>query len=598
MTSACTLGIVAAPMTTDPVAEPSSLLASLSLGFRERYLDYDELTAQVQAWAKAFPALVELESIGRTPEGRELWLLRIGHEPERARPTAWVDANMHASELAGSSVALAIAEDVIALHLLPDAPPHGLPPHVAEALQGVRLMVLPRMSPDGAEAVLRTGRFVRSVPRDARHERAPRWRSHDLDGNGLSLQMRRRDPTGEFVESTEIAGLMLPRRLDDPGPYYKLWPEGSIEGFDGFTVPTPTLTGESSPDLNRNFPYDWAPEHVQAGSGPFPLSEPESRAVVDFVAAHPTIFAWLDLHTYGGVFIRPLGAAPDETMDPGDLALWREIEGIVEPITGYPMVSGFADFTYEPDKPLHGDLTELAYHSRGALAYVCELWDLFRRLGMPRPRRFVDHYARFDRDALHRLARWDAEVNGARMLRPWVPVEHPQLGPVEVGGMDIRFGVRNPPPELLPELCERHAAAFLRVAALAPRPWASPLRAASLAPGVWALELHVENRGYLATHVVPSTRTHAWNEPLRARVTLEGSITLEDETDGARELGHLEGWGRGQGTTFGTPGFPRGSGSVSARRLRWVARGEGRVTVRVGSCRVGWLERSVELCSS
>lgn len=570
--------------------------SALSRGFRDRYLPYDELTAQVHAWAEAYPELVRVESIGTTPEGRALWLLRIGPEPERARPAAWVDANMHASELAGSSVALAIAEDALRLHLQgPDAPLHDLPPHLREVVREVQLFVLPRMSPDGAEAVLTTGRFVRSVPRDTRPERACRWRCHDLDGDGLALLMRRRDPTGEFVESSEIPGLMLRRELDDPGPYYKLWPEGSIEGFDGFTVPTPTLTGDQSPDLNRNFPYDWAPEHVQAGSGPFPLSEPESRAVVDFVAAHPTIFAWLDLHTYGGVFIRPLGAAPDNTMDPGDLAVWREIEGIVEPRTGYPMVSGYADFTYEPDTPLHGDLTEFAYHSRGALAYVCELWDLFRRLDMPRPPRFVDHYARFDRPTLHRLARWDAEHNHGRVLRPWVPVEHPQLGPVEVGGMDTRFGVRNPPPELLPELCERHAAAFLRVVAMAPRPWASPLSAEPLGAGLWALELLVDNRGYLATHVVPSARAHAWNAPLEAHVRVEGEATLVDEAEGVRELGHLEGWGRGRHTSFGTPGLPRGSGSVSARRLRWVVRGEGRVTVRVGSCRVGWLERSVEL---
>ncbi len=570
-------------------------LTRLDRGFRGRYLDYEQLTAQVQAWADAFPALVRLRSLGRTPQGRELWLLQIGIEPDRARPAAWVDANMHASELAGSSVALAIAEDVLRLHLQPDAQRPHLPPHLGEAVRSVHLLVLPRMSPDGAEEVLRTGRFVRSVPRDARPPRAAFWRCHDLDGDGLSLLMRRLDPTGEFVEHPERPGLMVRRELDDAGPFYKLWPEGSIEGFDGHTVPTPTLTTDNSPDLNRNFPYDWAPEHVQAGSGPFALSEPESRAVVDFVAAHPTIFAWLDLHTYGGVFIRPLGAAPDNKMDPGDLAVWHEIEAFVEPITGYPMVSGYTDFTYEPDTPLHGDLTEFAYHSRGALAYVCELWDLFRHLDMPRPPRFVDHYARFDRAALLRLWQWDAEHNHQRVFRPWVALEHAQLGSVEVGGMDIRIGVRNPPPELLPEICERHAAAFLRVAAMAPQLWASALERTALGGDLWQLELHVENRGYLATYVVPSSRAYDWNHPLEARVCVDETAALVDEREGVRELGHLEGWGRGRNTSFGSPGFPRGSGSVSTRRLRWVVRGHGAVTVRVGSCRVGWLERSVVL---
>lgn len=561
--------------------------------FRERYLSYDELTAQLQAWATAHPDHARLETLGQTPEGRELWLLRIGKDLDRVRPAAWVDGNMHASELAGSSVALAIAQDVLAVHS--GKPARGLPPHLRDVVGSVHLYVMPRMSPDGAEAVLTTGRMLRSVPRDERPQSRAHWKTHDLDGDGRALVMRRPDPTGEFVESREIDGLMVPRELDDAGPFYKLWPEGTIVGFDGHTVPSPTMTGDNSPDLNRNFPYDWAPEHIQEGSGPFALSEPESRAVTDFAARHPNIFAWLNLHTYGGVFIRPLGTAPDNKMDAGDLGIWKEIESFAETLTGYPMVSGFSDFTYEPDKPLHGDLTEFAYHSRGALSYVCELWDLFARLGMERPERFVDFYDRFDRERLHRLARWDAEHNAGRIFVPWVPVEHPQLGSVEVGGMDIRIGIRNPPYEVLPEICERHAAAFLRVVAMAPQPWASELSVTPLSGGVSQVELTVENRGYLATYVVPSSRAHTWNEPLQATVSTEGGLMLVDEREGHRELGHLEGWGRGRDTGLGTPGFVRSLGSVSRRRLRWVVSGSGTFSVRVASCRVGAIERSTTI---
>ena len=36
-------------------------------------------------------------------------------------------------------------------------------------------------------------------------------------------------------------------------------------------------------------------------------SAPETRAVMDFAIKHPHIFTWLNLHTFGGVLIRPLG---------------------------------------------------------------------------------------------------------------------------------------------------------------------------------------------------------------------------------------------------------------------------------------------------
>jgi murein tripeptide amidase MpaA len=87
--------------------------------FRTQYLDYDQLTAQVRAWASAHPDLVRLESIGKSTAGRELWVLTIGPDPDVARPGVWVDGNMHASELCGSSAALAIAEDAIRLHTHP-----------------------------------------------------------------------------------------------------------------------------------------------------------------------------------------------------------------------------------------------------------------------------------------------------------------------------------------------------------------------------------------------------------------------------------------------------------------------------------------------
>src|SRR3954464_11345750 len=134
-------------------------LADLSRGFRHSYLDDEELNAQLRAWADAYPALVRLTSLARTPEGRDVWLLTIGPEPDRIRPAVWADGNVHAAELAGSSVALSIAEDALRAHLEPDA--LDLPKPVIERMRDVLFYVVPRVSPDGAECVLKTGRSVR-----------------------------------------------------------------------------------------------------------------------------------------------------------------------------------------------------------------------------------------------------------------------------------------------------------------------------------------------------------------------------------------------------------------------------------------------------
>ena len=566
-------------------------LSSLRQPFRERYLDHGEVTAQLRAWADAYPDLARLESLGHTREGRELWLLTLGPEPDRPRPAAWIDGNMHASELAGSNVALAVAEAVLAAHLGEGE----MPDSVRETIRETLVYVMPRVSPDGAEAVLQTRRYVRSVPRDARPSTGrPRWITADVDGDGLALLMRMKDSGGEFVDAPEFPGLLVPRELGDEGPYYKLYPEGRVEGWDGSSVPDPSFLSDNEPDLNRNFPTGWAPDHEQMGAGRFPLSELESRAMVEFTAARPQIFAWVNLHTFGGVFIRPLGDGPDSKMKPFDRALYRQLEDWAEELTGYPTVSGYEEFTYEPDTPLRGDLIDYAFGQRGCIAWVCELWDIFERVGFERPRRFVERYTRLDRADLVALAEWDRDHNAGRVVRPWKPFDHPQLGPVEVGGLDPLVGFSNPPPEELATLCDGQAALFARMVALAPRVKVAQTQVERIGDDVRQVTVTIENRGYLPTHVLESARELSWNTGLVVDAEPVGGELVDPEASRA-ELGHLDGWGRGRHGGFGALYFQRSKGSGHRARARFLVRGGTALKLTVWSPRTGRVEHSVPL---
>lgn len=568
-------------------------LDALSVGFRSRYITYEELTRQVRAWAEAFPSVVRLQSLCETPQNRALWLLTIGRDPDRPRPAVWVDGNMHASELAGTAVALTIAEEIIRAHLAPDSHIVDLPRHIADLVRSDLLFyVLPRMCPDGAELVLSTGAFVRSNPREHRPDiSAPLWRPGDIDGDGQARVMRRLDPAGDFVLHPTEPNLMLPRRVEDPGPYYTLHPEGLIEGWDGLTIPSSGFVSDAETDMNRNFPYDWAPEHIQKGAGAFPVSEPESRAVTEFVSARPHIFAWINYHCFGGVYIRPLGNGPDRAMNPSDFALYRQIGEWAEQIAGYPMVSGFEEFTYEPDKPLRGELSSFAYQMRGAVSMVCELWDFWRAAGLSVLRPFVWNYQRRTREEITSMARWDREHNKGRIIGAWKPFEHPQIGPVEIGGYDPRFGIWNPPPERLPEVCSNQARVVARIAALAPRIRLGGVEMMSLGGGLSRIRAVVENIGYLPTNVLASAKALAWNEPVRAKVTAgEG---LELVTPEEQAVGHLGGWGGYEKSA--TPVFARTSGEPVRRRVEWVVRGSGTAVIRAGCSRTGHVELAIEV---
>ena len=255
---------------------------------------------------------------------------------------------------------------------------------------------------------------------------------------------------------------------------------------------------------------------------------------MDFTAQHPEIFLWLNLHTFGGVFIRPLGDKPDTKMNQRDLALFRQLGAWAEEITGYPMVSGSEEFTYEPDTPLHGDLTDYAYHQRGAVAYVVELWDLFKQAGLERKKRFVDNYTHLTRADMLKIAAWDRDKNDGRSLLPWRDVHASAAG--RGRGRRHRPARRDVESAAVGNAGRVHDA----VGALPAHGVAgaggrrrTPSRLATLGPTqsspLTRVTVTVANHGYLPTFILASAKALTHNEPLWADVSCDGCELAEPE---------------------------------------------------------------------
>ena len=128
-------------------------------------------------------------------------------------------------------------------------------------------------------------------------------------------------------------------------------------------------------DLNRNYPAFWEPDNVQRGAGPYPLSEPETRNVANFILAHPNIVGAMSYHTTMGAILRPACTRPDSKLPAIDVTLYKTIGQKGTDLTGYPHVSTYEDYTFNKSNPMKGVFMDWLYEHLGIITFSTELWD-------------------------------------------------------------------------------------------------------------------------------------------------------------------------------------------------------------------------------
>ncbi|MGF1473458.1 MAG: M14 family metallopeptidase [Rubrobacteraceae bacterium] len=547
----------------------------------DEYLRYEEITEVLHSFAKGYPELCGVYSIGKSYEGREIWLAELTNRetgPAEEKPAFWVDGNTHAGEVTGSMAALYLIEVLLE--------GYGEDGSITRLLDHQTFYILPRLSPDGAERYLTTPYNLRATLRPwPDPEEQPGLHPEDVNGDGHIVQMRVEDPGGEWRVSEKDVRLMVPRSPDenDPGGvYYRLYREGIFKHYDGFRreIARP-LYGL---DMNRQYPYEWREETEEKGAGPYPLSEPEARAQVDFLLARNNVFSIHTYHTFCGAILRPYSNKPDSELPEHDLAVYKALGDRGTELTGYPNISVYHDFTYEPGKYITGAFDDWAYAYYGVLAFTIEFWSAAGSAGVE-VGDFIEFFRNPPEEAQLKLLAWNDEELGGEGFVEWAAADHPQLGRVEIGGWKSKFTFQNPPPHLLETECEKLASFALAHAQTAPQ-LSADLKTEDLAPGVRRLELTVENTGFLPTNVTRIAADKKLVKPVKVELSLpDGAELVSGESETA--LGHLAGRSALLGNRWKDPTFFNGLPSDYARRLEWVVRGAGPVGVEVRSEKAG-----------
>ena len=462
----------------------------------DTFYPYDALTQLLHDYATAYPRLVQVASIGRSHEGRDIWVATVTNQQtgEAAdKPGFWVDGNIHAAELAASTTVLYYLQQLVQ--------GFGSDREITHLLDTRVVYLCPRLNPDGAElALAERPRHIRSSTRPYPSDEPPveGLTMEDVDGDGRILFMRVPDPHGPYKKCEQDARLMVPREPGEfGGEYYRLMPEGYLRNYDGLSIKV--NKDVEGLDLNRNFPAGWRQEHEQVGAGPYPTSEPEVRAMVDFIVKHPNIGAGISYHTHSGVILRPPATHADDDMTPEDLWSYKRFSALGEKLTGYPAISIWHEFKYHPKEVITGTQDWL-YEHLGALFWVVEMWAPNREAGIT-DYKWIDWYREHPVEDDLKLLKWSDEQCGGQAHVDWKPFHHPQLGAVEIGGWDKMNYWRNPPPHLR----EREAARFpkwmTQIALSLPRLEVLRTEVRALGPDSWRVRFAVANAGWLPAYV-------------------------------------------------------------------------------------------------
>ena len=538
----------------------------------DRFYDYSGLTEISRRLAAAHPDRIKLASIGKSTQGREMWVLTVTNfdvGDADKKPAMYIDGNIHSNEIQGSEFSL-----YTAWYLAEMA---DRVPAVDSLLDSYTLYIVPTINPDGREHYFHRANTASSprtglAPRDNDGDgRIDEDGLNDLNGDGHITQMRRKNVNGRFRVSPEDSRLLIPVLPGEQGEYDLLGQEGYDNDGDGF-VNEDAVGGY---DPNRNWPWRWAPQYVQGGADRYPGSLIETRNVMDFVLARPNIAGAQSYHNSGGMLLRGPGVPQDEYR-PADVRVFDQLGRVGEEILpGYRYMIVWRDLY-----TVWGGELDWFYGARGILTFSNELWTSFLYFyaqpqgggggfggGDPANRRYQTTESRFNTLLLM----------GEAMVE-WEEVQHPQYGTVEVGGMKKNFG-RVEPGFMLQSDAHRNMMFTLFQTSQMPLVQVDSVTSRSLGGGLTEVTAVVKNLKLAPTH----TQQDVENKISRPNhITLTGGRVIAgfvvdnplngDATEQKREPATIK--------VDNIPGN-------SLVRVRWIVQGGGPFTVTADSPKGG-----------
>lgn len=602
------------------------------------FSDHARLTKRLTDLERQAPDVASIDVVALSDEDRQVWMVRLARPGDREpdqRPAVLVVAGVGATRVGSTEIVLKIAERLVSGtgEAATSREANGDDTGAAELderrgdfLAGNTLYLIPRVNVDGAEWFLQSivgSSELNSTPVDDDRDGVPDDDPpEDLNGDGIITLMRVRDPESTHIEDPDEPRLIREAdRAGDERPVFKVYSEGIDNDGDGEY----NEDGLGGVDPNRNFPHAY-PE-LGSGAGSHQLSAPEARGLADFVLAHPNIAAVVVYDRHDNLVHVPEDKARDVSgrgyrhLHPDDSPIYRHLS------ESYTELSGLKGSPTTDDA---GSFQGWTYNQRGLPTFATTAWwvpeeekkdedaDVESATSQPDSRpasqpadaassqpaveetatsqpastqpagaegeskdaKKGDKKKRNEKDPLEVDRKWlkySDEQRGGSGFVAWTAFEHPQLGPVEIGGFVPGFR-ENPPIESIPEIAEKQRAFLADLFDRLPRPRFGNTTVTKQGDSIWEIELELTNDGYFPTAMAMAKTARA-SYPFVLRLDLPA----EDILGGRRvhKISSIDGLG----------------GVESAR---WLVSGDAGQEVGV-SCyhkRFGTIEQKIRLVDS
>lgn len=561
------------------------------------YRDFDAFQGELRSVVNGSDAAT-MRAIGTSAQGRDIWMVQIAEDdgpPVDERPGVLVVGTLSGDHLLGSHLSVETVR-----HLVSGASEADLARHV--------FYVVPRLNPDGAEAAfgaVKGGRRGNSTPYDDDNDgRTDEDGRDDLNGDGALTLLRVADVRGDFMVDPDESRLMkrVDRAAGERGTH-TLYLEGRDDDGDGYFNEDP----DQGVDLDRNFQHAYP--YWEADAGVNMVSEPESRALMDFVIGQRNIAAIVTFGHSDNLVTPPngRGALADEVMPELEAFAYESFDGMfgegVYPVPftpglnlrgaqpgqdndpnqgrrpamtvndadreyfvavsdAYEELTGIEDIAL--NREAEGAFFQYGYFQFGVPSFSTPGW------GLPDAGDDVDVPSSGDGRLLAAY-----EGAGIDVFSDWTTAQHEDLGAVEVGGFRP-YALVLPPAAMLGDLGASNAAFVARLSTMLPDVGISDARVESHGGGLYTVTVDVTNEGYF-----PSSTQHGVVSRSVDPVTVQIQVDPDAIVTGAAKTHRIQ----------------RLEGSGTTERVSWVIRGQpgSSVEIRVRAEKGGRDRRMVQL---